>query len=321
MKLIIQIPCLNEEDSLPITLADLPREVPGFDSVEWLVVDDGSQDRTVEVAIENGVDHILRLPSNQGLAVAFPAGIKRCAELGADVVVNTDADNQYQASCIPALVAPIINKEADIVIGARPIGSIKHFSPLKKVLQYFGSAAVRWASGTNVKDAPSGFRALGIEQALRLNVYNSYTYTIETIIQAGHRNMRITNVDVTVNGDLRPSRLFKSIHVYVHRNMLTIVRFFVIYKPLRFFLMTSAIPIFASLILFGRFGLYYIMGLGSGKVQSLIFAAALLMLGGILVALGIIGDIVAINRRKIEDLHFEVLWQRILRLREDRSRP
>lgn len=321
MKLIIQIPCLNEEDSLPITLADLPREVPGFDSVEWLVVDDGSQDRTVEVAIENGVDHILRLSSNKGLAVAFPAGIRRCAELGADVVVNTDADNQYQASCIPALVAPILNEEADIVIGARPIGSINHFSPLKKVLQYLGSAAVRWASGTNVKDAPSGFRAMSIEQALRLNVYNNYTYTIETIIQAGHRNMRVTNVDVAVNGDLRPSRLFKSIRVYVQRNMLTIIRFFVIYKPLRFFLMVSAVPIFVAFILFGRFGLYYSIGLGSGKVQSLIVATASLMLGGILVSLGIIGDILAINRRKIEDLHFEVLWQRILRLRGDESRP
>ena len=253
MKLIIQIPCLNEADTLPVTLADLPRQVHGFDTVEWLIIDDGSTDKTVEVARAHGVDHVLSLPYNQGLAKAFPAGVRRCAELGADVMVNTDADNQYKASYIPDLIRPIVMNEADMVIGARPIGSITHFSPLKKALQNVGSAAVRWASSTDVKDAPSGFRAMRTEQALKLSVYNSYTYTIETIIQAGHKGIRIANVDIDVNGDLRPSRLVKSIRDYVFQNMLTILRFFVIYKPLRFFFLCSLVPLAAATGLFGRF--------------------------------------------------------------------
>lgn len=313
MKLIIQIPCLNEEETLPIALAALPREVPGFDTVEWLIIDDGSTDRTVEVARENGVDHVLSLPYNQGLAKAFPAGIAECARLGADVIVNTDADNQYDASFIPALTKPIVDNEADMVIGARPINNIEHFSPIKKMLQNLGSAAVRWASSTDVKDAPSGFRAMRLPDALQLNVYNNYTYTIETIIQAGHRGFRIKNVDIGVNGDLRPSRLVRSIPSYVRRNMLTILRFFVIYKPLRFFFMMSIFPLLTAVLLFGRFGLYYALGDGSGKIQSLIFAGAMLVFGVLLIAIGIIGDIIAINRRILETLRYEAQLQKILK--------
>lgn len=305
MKLIIQIPCLNEEESLPIALANLPREVPGFDQVEWLVIDDGSTDRTVEVACEHGVDHVLRLPYNMGLAKAFPAGIHECARLGADVIVNTDADNQYDASYIPALTRPIVENEADLVIGARPINSIKHFSPIKKLLQNLGSAAVRWASSTDVKDAPSGFRAIRVPEALQLNVYNNYTYTIETIIQAGHRGFRIKNVDVQVNGDLRPSRLVRSIPAYVRRNMLTILRFFIIYKPLRFFIIASLLPLVISIGLFSRFIIHYFLDSGTGKIQSLIFASVIFFFSILLVAIGIVTDIIAINRRLLEDLRYE----------------
>ena len=319
MKLIIQIPCLNEEETLPIALADLPREVPGFDSVEWLVIDDGSTDKTVEVAKAHGVDHILSLPHNQGLAKAFPAGIRECARLGADVIVNTDADNQYDASFIPALTRPIVDNEADIVVGARPINNIEHFSPIKKFLQNLGSRAVRWASSTRVKDAPSGFRAMRVEQALQLNVYNSYTYTIETIIQAGHRGFRIVNVDIGVNGDLRPSRLVKSLASYVRRNMLTILRFFVIYKPLRFFFYSAAVPLFFALILFGRFGIFYLLGDGSGKIQSLIVAGALLLLSVILMAIGVLGDIMAINRRLLEDIRTKALLKELKDQRTERA--
>lgn len=311
MKLIIQIPCLNEEETLPITLADLPREVPGFDTVEWLVVDDGSRDRTVEVAREHGVDHVLSLPYNKGLAAAFQAGLARAAALGADVVVNTDADNQYDASYIPALTKPIIDQQADMVIGARPINKIGHFSPIKKVLQGLGSLAVRWASATDVRDAPSGFRALRLPEALRLNVYNGYTYTIETIIQAGHRGFRIKNVDIAVNEDLRPSRLVRSIPSYVQRNTLTILRYFVIYKPFRFFLFTSILPLLIATGLFSRFLWYYLFLSGEGKIQSLIFAGAMLIFGILLVAIGIIGDILAINRRLLEEIRYESIVSKL----------
>ena len=307
MKLIIQIPCFNEEEALPATLADLPRQVQGFDTVEWLVIDDGSVDRTLEVAKKHGVHHILKLSHNQGLAKAFPAGIMECARLGADVVVNTDADNQYKASFIPALTKPILDQKADMVIGARPISKIKHFSAFKKMLQIAGSMAVRWASSTNVRDAPSGFRAMRLPDALRLNVYNDYTYTIETIIQAGHRGFRIKNVDVEVNGDLRPSRLVRSIPSYVRRNMLTILRYFVIYKPFRFFLFASILPLSISTFLFSRFFWYYLFVSGEGKIQSLVFGGAMLILGILLVSLGIIGDIIAINRRILEEIRYQAL--------------
>ena len=316
MKLIIQIPCLNEEQTLPITLAALPRQVPGFDTVEWLIIDDGSTDRTVEVAKAHGVDHVLSLSHNQGLAKAFLSGIMECARLGADVVVNTDADNQYDASFIPALTEPVVNNRADIVIGARPINSIQQFSLIKKALQYVGSAAVRWASSTTVEDAPSGFRAMRIEAALQLNVYNDYTYTIETIIQAGHRGLRITNIPVNVNGDLRPSRLVKSIPAYVRRNMLTILRFFVVYKSFRFFVLAAVLPFLVSVGLFSRFILYYLFDTGAGKIQSLIVAGVMFLFSILLVAIGLLSDIIAINRRLLEDLRFEAQLRKLEKERE-----
>src|SRR5690349_21618168 len=235
MKLIIQIPCLNESGTLAIALAHLPRQVPGFDVVEWLVVDDGSTDDTAAIAKHCGVDHVVRHPVNRGLAAAFMTGLEAAVELGADVIVTTDADNQYDARDIETLVRPIIEQRAEMVIGARPIADTEHFSWLKKKLQLLGSAVVRAASNTRVTDAPSGFRAFTREAAQRLNVFSSYTYTLETIIQAGHSNIRVMSVPIRTNPDLRPSRLVKSIGRYVWRSSTTIVRVFATYKPLTFF--------------------------------------------------------------------------------------
>ncbi|MGB5584186.1 MAG: glycosyltransferase family 2 protein, partial [Gammaproteobacteria bacterium] len=241
MKLIIQIPCFNEAETLAITLADLPREVPGFDQVEWLIIDDGSTDDTVKVALDNGVDHVVRHPRNQGLAQGFMNGLDACLSHGADVIVNTDADNQYNAEDIPALVAPILEGKAEIVVGARPIKTIEHFSPAKKLLQKLGSWVVRAASQADIPDAPSGFRAMSRNAAQRLMVFNDYTYTLETIIQAGQKNMAITSVPIRVNEDLRPSRLVKSIPSYIKRSIGTIIRIFIIYRPFRFFVTIGAL--------------------------------------------------------------------------------
>ena len=306
-KLIIQIPCLNEEATLAITLADLPRVVPGFERVEWLVVDDGSTDRTVEVARRNGVDHIVSLPTNQGLARAFMAGIEASLRLGADVIINTDADNQYDARSIPALVAPILAREALIVVGARPIDQIEHFSPLKKLLQRLGSWVVKQASGTVVADAPSGFRAIHRDAAIRMNVFNSYTYTLETIIQAGRNGIAIASVPVGVNGDLRPSRLVRSIGSYVMRSIVTVVRIFVLYKPLRFFLGLAALAALPALIVIARFLYHFSIGEGTGNIQSLVLAAGLLAISGVLAVGGILADLIATNRRLLEDIRERLL--------------
>ncbi|MFD2056920.1 glycosyltransferase family 2 protein [Mesorhizobium calcicola] len=308
-KLIIQIPCLNEEGTLAVTLADLPRQVAGFDAVEWLVIDDGSTDRTVEVARENGVDHVVSLPHNQGLAKAFMTGIETALKLGADVIVNTDADNQYDASCIPDLVRPILEKKAQIVIGARPISEIEHFSPVKKFLQKLGSFVVKLASGTTVPDAPSGFRAIHRDAAIQLNVFNRYTYTLETIIQAGRRNIPITSVPIRVNGDLRPSRLVKSIPSYVRRSLITVVRIFIVYSPLRFFSVCAAIVAAPGLIMVVRFLFHYWMGEGSGNIQSLVLSSALLALAGILAMSGVISELVAVNRQLLEEIRIRQLQQ------------
>ena len=236
MKLIIQIPCFDEEDTLPATLADLPREVPGFDEVEWLVIDDGSTDRTVEVARAHGVDHIVRLTNNKGLAAAFQAGLDACLKLGADVIVNTDADNQYYGGDIPKLVAPILAGEADMVIGDRETDQIEHFSPLKKRLQRLGSAVVRRASGTNVPDTTSGFRAYNREAALQMQVVSKFTYTLETIIQAGKQTVAVAHVPIRTNPQTRESRLFPSMWAYVRRNTASIFRIYALYEPLRVFI-------------------------------------------------------------------------------------
>ncbi|HDQ41577.1 MAG TPA: glycosyltransferase family 2 protein [Desulfonatronum sp.] len=304
MKLIIQIPCYNEEASLPVTLADLPRQVPGFDAVEWLIIDDGSTDKTVDVAKAHGVDHIVRLPRNQGLARAFSAGLRACLGHGADVIVNTDADNQYHAGDIPALVAPILEGRAEIVIGARPIDEIRHFSPAKKSLQKLGSWTVRLASNTNIPDAPSGFRAMSAQAAQELNVFSNYTYTLEMIIQAGQKGIPLTWVPVRINPELRPSRLMRSTPHYILRSMMTIVRIFVIYRPFRFFFAIGAFLTFLGAFLGIRFlYFYFFTPKNVGMVQSLIFASILIGIGFQTITLAFIADILSVNRRLLERIN------------------
>jgi glycosyltransferase involved in cell wall biosynthesis len=306
MKLIIQIPCYNEAEALPITLKELPREVPGFSRVEWLVVNDGSIDNTEDVARKCGVDHIISSTGNQGLARAFLAGLDAAIRLGADVIVNTDADNQYMAADIPLLTSPILAGEADIVVGSRPIDEITSFSPVKKLLQKIGSAVVRFVSRTDIPDAPSGFRAMSREAAMRFNVFNDYTYTLETIIQAGQKSIAITSVPVRVNRALRPSRLVKSIPSYVVKSVITIVRIFVVYKAFRFFMSVGVMLFCAGLIGGVRFLYYYVSGNGSGHVQSLIFASILLGIGFQTMLTAFLADLLAVNRRLMEDVQYRI---------------
>ncbi len=303
-KLIIQIPCYNEAETLAVALAELPRSVPGFDRVEWLIIDDGSTDNTAEVARANGVDHIVRHPGNRGLAHAFMTGINACLRLGADVIVNTDADNQYVAADIPLLTEPVLQGRADMVIGARPISEIEHFSPAKKLLQKLGSWVVRVTSKTDVADAPSGFRAISRTAAQQFVVFNNYTYTLETIIQAGRKNMRVESVPIRVNGDLRPSRLVKSIPSYIKRSIFTIVRIFVVYQPARFFGTIAAVLLLAGFLIGLRFLYHYFTGDGSGRVQSLILAGALLTMGFQSVLVAFLADVIAANRRLLEDIRY-----------------
>jgi glycosyltransferase involved in cell wall biosynthesis len=303
-KLIIQIPCYNEAETLPIALAELPRELEGVDTVEWLVIDDGSTDETVEVALANGVDHIVSMKRNSGLAKVFMAGLDACLRLGADVIVNTDADNQYCAADIPALVAPVLEGRADYVIGTRPISEIPHFSPIKKALQKLGSWAVRVASNTEVPDAPSGFRAMSRACALRLNVLSEYTYTIETIIQAGRANMAIESVPVRVNEDLRPSRLVKSIGSYVRRSLVTIARIFMTYKPMKFFMVPGLVFVGLGILVGLRFVYLYALGQGQGNIQSLILTAILVLVGVQLALFGLIAELIGNNRKVLEDIQW-----------------
>lgn len=306
-KLIIQIPCLNEAETLPVALRDLPRHVEGFDTVEWLVIDDGSTDGTAAIARKNGVDHVVELEHNQGLAKAFMAGLEYSLKAGADVIVNTDADNQYDASCISDLVRPILNKEALIVIGTRPVAEIEEFSPTKKLLQRFGSWVVQQVSGTRIEDAPSGFRAIHRDAAMRLNVFNEYTYTLETIIQAGRKGIPITCVPIKVNPYLRPSRLISSVPTYIRRSVLTILRIFVIYKPLRFFMLLAALLAVPGLFFIFRFSYFYAIGTGQGHIQSVVVGVGLLAISGILAIGGILADLVATNRLLLEDLRTRIL--------------
>jgi len=311
-KLVIQIPCYNEEHALPVALAELPREVPGFDAVEWLIIDDGSRDRTIEVARECGVDHVVHLPQNQGLAKAFMAGLDACIRAGADVIVNTDADNQYCAADIPKLVQPILDGEAEIVIGERPVRQTDHFSPVKKSLQRFGSWVVRKLSGTTIPDAPSGFRAISRGAALKLNVFNEYTYTLETIIQAGVKGISIRSVPIRTNEDLRPSRLVKSIRSYVWRGMVTILRIFMIYRPARTFLYLGILPFLGGGGLMIRWLIYRIFFFDPAKSRtpSLILAATLIFIGAQLWTFGMLAEVMATNRKLLEEVQYRLRLRR-----------
>ena len=302
MKLIIQVPCFNEAGHLPATLAALPRTLPGFDSIEWLVVDDGSTDETSAVASRAGVDHVLRFAENRGLAHAFAAGLEACSRRGADVIVNVDADNQYRADFIERLCAPVLLGRADIVVGCRPISRIEHFSPIKKLLQRLGSAVVRLVSGTKVEDATSGFRAYSRRAAMALNVYSRYTYTLETLVQAGQARLVVSSVPVEVNPPTRPSRLMRSTSEYLWRSLLTMLRSFVVYRPLRFFLVPAGLLFLVGTALGVRFLVYFIGAGQAGNIQSLILAAILILLGGICVAIGLIADLLSVNRRILEDI-------------------
>ena len=305
MKLIIQIPCYNEENTLPEVVRDLPRQLDGIDEIEYLIIDDGSSDRTVEVARELGIHHVVSLGSNQGLAAAFMMGIRRCLELGADIIVNTDGDNQYQGGCIGNLIRPVVQGSADIVVGARPIEDIAHFSWLKKRLQRWGSHIVQRFSGTDVPDTTSGFRAYSAEAAMRLHVFNRYTYTLETIIQAGHMHMRITHVPIKVNPKTRESRLISSIPRYVRRSGSIILRSYITYKPLRTFFYFSLLPALAGLAICLRFLYFYVSEQSaSGHIQSLILAAVLLIIAFLLLSLGILADLMSANRKLIQEALF-----------------
>lgn len=305
-KLIIQIPCYNEEATLGLTLSELPRRLPGIDCVEWLIINDGSSDRTVEVAKANGVEHIVSFEHNRGLAKAYMAGLEACLKAGADIIVNTDADNQYCADDIPALIEPILLGQAEIVIGERPIRQIKHFSPTKKFLQKLGSWVVRMASNTDIPDAPSGFRAISRNAAIQLNVFNEYTYTLETIIQAGQKGMAITSVPIRTNGFLRPSRLVKSIPSYIQRSIFTILRIFMTYKPLRFFTVLGSIPLSIGVIIGLRWLLLFLGGTPRTHVPSLILAAILILIGFQLWMFGLVADLMAVNRKMLEDIQLRL---------------
>ncbi len=306
VKLIIQIPCYNEEESLPVTVADLPRRIDGIDVIEYLVIDDGSQDRTSEVARELGVHHILRFTNNKGLARGFSAGIERCLALGADIIVNTDADNQYYGGDIATLVKPILEGRADMVVGDRNTGDISHFSPIKKQLQTFGSWVVRQLSGTEVPDTTSGFRAYSREAALRMNVVSEFTYTLETIIQAGKQAVAITHVPIRTNPMLRESRLFSSMFSYIKRSAATMLRVYTMYEPLKMFTYAGVLLMGLGMIPAVRFVVYYLMGDSGGHIQSLIFSAILVILGFQVFILGVVADLIGANRKLIENVLYLV---------------
>lgn len=306
MKLIIQIPCYNEAETLEIALNDLPKEIKGIDEIEYLIINDGSKDNTVEVARNWGVNYIVNFKQNKGLAKGFMAGLDACLRNGADIIVNTDADNQYVGEDIERLVKPILEGKADIVIGERPIDQTEHFSPLKKKLQHFGSWVVRQASKTDIPDAPSGFRAYSREAALRMNVVNEYTYTLETIVQAGRNKMALTSVPIRTNGELRPSRLFNSMFGYVKKSMLTIIRAFLMYRPLMFFASLGSIMALIGIGVGVRFLCFWFSGNGAGHIQSLILASMMIILGVMTIIVGLQGDIIAANRKLLEDIQYHV---------------
>ena len=306
MKLIIQIPCYNEAETLEIALNDLPKHIDGVDEIEYLIINDGSKDNTIEVAKNWGVNYVVNFKQNKGLAKGFMAGLDACLRNGADIIVNTDADNQYVGEDIARLIQPILDGKADMVVGERPIDQTEHFSPLKKKLQHFGSWVVRKASRTDIPDAPSGFRAYSRDAAMRMNVVNEYTYTLETIVQAGRNKMAITSVPIRTNGELRPSRLFNSMMGYVKKSMLTIIRAFLMYRPLMFFSTLGGIMSLVGVGIGIRFLCYLFAGTGAGHVQSLILASMMIILGVMTIIVGLQGDIIAANRKLLEDIQYHV---------------
>ncbi|MBO4783884.1 MAG: glycosyltransferase family 2 protein [Lachnospiraceae bacterium] len=315
MKLIIQIPCYNEAETLEIALNDLPKHIDGIDEIEYLIINDGSKDNTVEVAKNWGVHYVVNFKKNKGLAKGFMAGIDACLMNGADIIVNTDADNQYCGEDIETIVRPILEGKADIVIGARPIDQTKHFSWLKKKLQHLGSWVVRRASKTDIPDAPSGFRAYSREAALQLNVVNEYTYTLEQIVQAGRTNIPIMSVPIRTNGELRPSRLFHSMFGYVKRSMVTIIRAYLMYKPMRFFLTIGIIPFVIGFAIGVRYIVFIFMGRASGNIQSLILCSLLIMIAVMIWVLGMMADVISANRKisqeiqkRTRDIDYRLAW-------------
>ncbi|MFA6635556.1 MAG: glycosyltransferase family 2 protein [Candidatus Omnitrophota bacterium] len=307
MKLIIQIPCYNEEKTLPLTLKDLPRSIEGIDEIKTLIVNDGSTDSTVEVAKENNVDHIVDLPYKRGLAEAFRRGIEKSLELGADIIVNTDGDNQYKGEDIEKLVKPILDKRSEIVIGCRNMPEIKHFSIIKKTLQGLGSHMVRRFSRTNIPDTTSGFRAYSREAALKMNVFSNYTYTLETIIQAGRKEIPITHVDIRTNEKLRESRLIKSIPAYIIRSIATMLRVYLMYEPMKFFVQAGSLILFLGGLLGARYLYFFLFGAKrGGHLQSLILAAVLLLSGFILMVAGLLADVIAANRKLNEEILYRL---------------
>lgn len=310
MKLVIQIPCYNEQEMLPTTLAALPTHVEGFDIVEVLVIDDGSTDKTAEVALRHGANAVIRLHGHQGLARAFMAGLEAGLERGADVIVNTDADNQYHAGDIPALVRPILNDTADMVIGVRPVQEMNHFSPIKRLLQVLGSWAVKAVSGGDVRDAPSGFRAVSRHAALRLNVFGRFTYTLETIIQAGLNNLRVASVPVRVNPPTRPSRLFRSNLGYVVRSIRTLAGVYLIYRPVQLFTALACLAFIPGLFLGIRYLTLMVAGEGKGHTQSLIACAILCLSGVFFSTVGCIAHLLVVNRRLLEEIRYSIRGRR-----------
>ena len=306
MKLIIQIPCLNEEQTLPETLRDLPKSLKGIDKIEILIIDDGSTDRTKEVAREHHVDHIISFTNNKGLAKAFLFGINHALKLGADIIVNTDADNQYFGGDIIKLIQPIIDKKADIVIGNRQVENIRHFSPVKIFLQKLGSWTVRQLSGTKIPDVTSGFRAYSKEAALQMNVISDFTYTVETIISAGKNNLAIEHTPVRTNKKLRESRLFPSIPIYIRRTLVTMLKAYSMYRPLRLFTITGGTTFLIGLAIGCRYLFFFFQGQTEGHVQSLILSAIMLIVGFQIIMMGISAELIAVNRKILEDIQVRI---------------
>ena len=313
MKLVIQIPCYNEESSLPVTLKALPEKIEGIDEIEVLIIDDGSNDKTIDVAKELGVENFVVMPHNSGLAKAFIAGINKSLSLGADIIVNTDADNQYCADDIEKLVKPILSGDADIVIGSRPVSEIDHFSPLKKFLQKLGSMVMRLISSTDVEDAPSGFRAFSRNAAIQLNVFDSYTYTLDTIIQAKAKGLVLKCVPIRVNPDLRKSKLVKNMFDYIRRSIFTMIRMFIIYRPFRFFAILAGMFLLLGILIGLRFLWFYIFESGIGHIQSLILSAILIITGVQVGVIAVLSELLSINRKLLEDIQKRLKIQEILK--------